>query len=323
MSLGASATRATDVEDARTYCIVVTSRNDPKLHRCIESMLRLRHIERAEVSVVLDDSDSEYVARTRALLSSWPSGGRLIWQGPGGTISHARNRGARASRSPWVVFVDSDCVLQENYLERLAAAPPPNGVGTGCVIFVPTRFTFSRLNCQLRQIGYDEVYAHYAYMPNLVVARRLFEDVGGFEPGLGYGEDFEFSDRIRRAGHVVTHDADLTVLHLDDERWTKTVKNWFRNGVGGAFRYYRVRKEVPGTRLRDFAYSARCPTGTSLGMRAFTALAALVLNSGLAFGLLAWRRDLEALRTRPPRRTEPAAIEAWTLGGEIRTERAG
>lgn len=145
----------------------------------------------------------------------------------------ARNAGLRAARSPWVLLVDNDAVLELEVLEKLARAAVQH---EGAVLVQP-RSVFAT---EPTRVHYDGGRFHYVglfslrnfYVPIaeaegagtlavdgavsvvLLCERRTLLRAGGFDEGFFIlFEDLDLSLRLRLAGHVLLSVEDALVLH--------------------------------------------------------------------------------------------------------------
>lgn len=152
-------------------------------------------------------------------------------------ISKARQIGAEACDAPWLVFTDADVVFEPDYFERLAriAVVPGTGgiVGQKLSLDEHQRYYawFSGWQGRLTRFGIPA-----ASGSNMLISRVALEACGGFDPTLRVNEDTEIMFRVRRAGFIVDHAADLVVYardhrRLEDGTTRKTVHSVVRSGL--------------------------------------------------------------------------------------------
>lgn len=161
--------------------------------------------------IVVDSSDDETAALIAALR---PAHTRIITAQV--NIPTARQMGAEAARTPWVVFTDADVVFTHDYFERLR--------------------TYSQVHALygLKQSadGYPHYYRWFTSgqrvldwcgVPavsgsNFVVRRDVLMAVGGFDVALSCNEDSELGWRIARSGYTIRLATDLVVFARDQRR---------------------------------------------------------------------------------------------------------
>ena len=137
-------------------------------------------------------------------------------------IAEARQIGAQACTTSWLLFTDADVTFCPHYFTNLAALTVVPG--TGGVVG--------------QKLSLDDHQRHYAFISgwqgrltrigipaasgsNMLISRVALEACGGFDPTLRVNEDTEIMFRVRRAGFVVAHAADLVVHARDHRRLTR------------------------------------------------------------------------------------------------------
>ena len=74
----------------------------------------------------------------------------------------------------------------------------------------------------------------WAATANLMVARRAFDAVGGFDPAYHYGEDVDFCLRAGRSGYELRFCAAALVFHEAERELRPVVRRAFNHGYGAA-----------------------------------------------------------------------------------------
>jgi GT2 family glycosyltransferase len=194
--------------------IIVCSYNGAKtLAACLESLGKLNYPE-YEVILVDDGStdDTAYVA------AQFPNV-HYIHQSNHG-LSHARNTGAAAARGDVLVYTDSDCMADADWLYYLIGTlvsgnyagvggpnvpPPAENWVQACVAAAPGGPSHVLLT--------DTVAEHIPGC-NMAFYRWAFESVGGFDPEYRKaGDDVDFCWRVQQAGGVIAFSPAAIVWH--------------------------------------------------------------------------------------------------------------
>lgn len=154
----------------------------------------------------------------------------------------ARNLGLAHADGDLLVFTDSDCVPDREWLARVSAAfdDPAIGIVGGpaeyrgaatlagrCANFLMTTTLGAGGACDPRSA------LHVKFVPrsyNLAVRRELALAVGGF-PASFYGEDVEFSERVAALGAGVAFLAGAIVVHDERRSPWGTVAASFKKGL--------------------------------------------------------------------------------------------
>jgi len=175
--------------------VVIPSYNSARtIERCVRSVFESGG-GGVEVIVVDDCSTDDSPARVERMAAAWPGRLRLVRQPANRGPAAARNRGAGEARAPNLFFLDSDTEMLRdalpNFLARLGEADAVVGIyhdeplNRGLVPLYKALlnyYFFSRLGV----IAYEVFDASRAG-----VRREVFESLGGFDPSLGWGMDYE------------------------------------------------------------------------------------------------------------------------------------
>lgn len=216
--------------------------------------------------IVVDNNSSDSTAQTVRRLQERFSNLRYCTESSQG-LSHARNRGWREARAPWVGYVDDDALIPGGWVRAalaIAAGNPPAGFGGPYYPFYQTErpawfkdaYGSMSLGDSPRTLGEGE----YLCGGNMVWRREVLESLGGFDPRLGVsggrqgaGEETELQRRLRArpdAG-AIFYDPGLHLFHLvraERMRLIPVLRERFSRGrqagpalgLGGAGGLYRL-----------------------------------------------------------------------------------
>jgi GT2 family glycosyltransferase len=200
------------------FSIVVPTYNRTRqLTSCLESIARLEYPrEKFEVIVVNDGGHEDIPARCGDVPIV------VVSQRNRGPAA-SRNTGVRHARGRFVAFIDDDCTVQHDWLERLGIATQrnPEAVIGGRTVNQLTRNVYAATS----QSIIDYVYSYYDDSPgrprffaskNLTVRRDLFHEIGGFDETFRTAEDREFCRRWIASGRNLIYDEAVTVVHAHD-----------------------------------------------------------------------------------------------------------
>lgn len=195
--------------------------------------------------IVVDDGsvDPHFVAD---VVARHPA--TLLHRSVSGGPATARNLGVGAVTSDLVAFLDSDCVPEGDWIDRLAGHlldPLVAAVAPRIVAWTrPTpagRFAASHGGLDLGDRPARVVPAtRTSYLPTAaLIARRaallqVARDGEVFDPTLRYGEDVDLIWRLHEAGWRVRYDPSVRVRHQEPETWRGLFVRRFHYGTSAA-----------------------------------------------------------------------------------------
>lgn len=254
--------------------IVIPSNRRPCLAAALDSIRRSRNAPPCEIVVVGElppDLPPLDPARNERFV---PCSG--IPTGP------MRNLAVREARGDLVLFTDSDCVVDPDWLARAAAScTPDRPIVAGGIRFPEA----SACDCGDNLAIFHGV--HVSRKPglrrpwgigtnNLAVRRDVFDALGGFDSRLSSGEDAEFLLRAAAAGHPIWFDPSFAVRHDSGRTCAADIRGharWYAEGSArlaaeglaarGRFRADRFLGSIPGATA---AWSALKATTGLLGI---------------------------------------------------------
>lgn len=184
--------------------VVPTYRKAGLLARTLEALVDQDPAVEWEVVVVDDGSDDD--GRTAEVLGSFRDRLPLVEAGCGRNEgrARARNRGWRAARGRWVLFLDDDIVLHDGALAAHARAQTEReACYLGRVITAPeivdsTLFEYLDTRGVAKCAPGAEVPSRYLLTQNVSLPRSALEAIDGFDEDFGvYGfEDMEIAFRL-------------------------------------------------------------------------------------------------------------------------------
>ncbi len=181
--------------------VVVPAYNaEGTIGKCIEALLRQDCREQYEI-IVVDDGSSD---RTKNIVRQFRDAGRikLVEQQHGGPAK-ARNAGAREAKGDIILFTDSDCIPEKNWVTEMAkpfSNPSVAGVQGRYRTMqqsIVARFAQTEIEERYRRVmkmGIDGIGTYSA-----AYRKGIFSEMGGFDENfpMASGEDFDLSFRMK------------------------------------------------------------------------------------------------------------------------------
>lgn len=214
--------------------IVPTRNSGATISACLRSILDVLPADGSEVVVVDGQSSDDTVRLVRDLAVT-------LVQVPPCFVAHSRNVGVARARHALVLFVDSDCTVDDGWyraIQETLAAPDIGIVGSRYSLRPTPSWVERAWDRAHRRSPMPEV-ADVVYVPggNLAMRREVFDLVGGFDERVETGEDMDLCTRVKASGHRVVDHVGMTCAHLGEPRTLAAV-------------YRRNRWHGRGTRLR-------------------------------------------------------------------------
>lgn len=189
------------------------------IRQCLDSVSKQTYAkERYEIVVIDDgstDGSSDCVLEYQVILIKQSNKGPAC----------ARNRGVKCAKGELVIFLDSDCVVASDWIQKhvnVHVSGCDEGVRLGCVggsMILPKKHNTIIELSDYYSSWYEPPLASakqkYEYLPstNLSILKNVFEMVGGFNENLRCGEDVEFGMRLLGRGYVIKCCPEIEVEH--------------------------------------------------------------------------------------------------------------
>jgi len=166
----------------------------------------------------------------------------------------ARNLGVRIARGDIVLFTDSDCIPQEDWIEKMVKPLEDPRVAGVMGRYLTKQKEFAARFVQLEfeeRFSILKKFESIDLVPSFAAAfrRSVFEEVGGFNAHypLANNEDVELSYQIAYRGYKMVFVDDAVVYHRHPSTW----KKFFNIKYSRAFWRTLVYKKFPGKILKD------------------------------------------------------------------------
>jgi GT2 family glycosyltransferase len=169
--------------------------------------------------IVVDASDDDTPQRIRTLR---PDCTHIVQHGC--NVTQARQMGAQLAHTPWLLFTDADVTFTPSFFNHLAEVPDHRatvGAMVGAKLadddVAPAFAAYYRWFLRGQRL-FHALGIPAATGSSLLVNRRAWQQVGGFDGRLTCNKDSELVWRIKRAGYRVTFAPQLCVVAHDHRR---------------------------------------------------------------------------------------------------------
>lgn len=210
--------------------------------------------------------------------------GATVLRLPHGGPAKARNAGAKAANGEIIVFIDSDCISQPDFLEKLTA-PLKSGDADTAKGAYKTRQKSPA--ARFAQLEFEERYARLSRQPRIdfvdsyamAIRKSMFDESGGFDGSFprADNEDVDLSYRLGKLGARMVFVPDAVVFHQHPQSWLR----YFRTKVGRGYWRFKVYAQYPAKAFRD-SYT---PQSLKLQMLALLLFVPAIVLAALFFNL--------------------------------------
>jgi GT2 family glycosyltransferase len=228
--------------------IVPCYNSERTIRRCLTSIINQQTSISFDVTVVDSSSDET----PRIVEREFPSV-RLIHLEKRNFAGAARNVGIRATKGPFCLMIDSDCIARADVIERMIARHRSGqyaAVGGSAANGTPR--SLSGL------IGYLAEFKEFmpqaperlgATVPtaNITYPREKLEQFGMFDETMYMAEDILLHWKMQTAGECILFDPSIEVTHLNRSGWRKVLS--YQVPLGASSAMARRLGGLPGTLL--------------------------------------------------------------------------
>ena len=212
------------VGSTHTLSIIAVAFNEQQhIARLLASIKRLVRPTHIAIESVLVDGGS----RDGTVQAARDAGFDRVIEAPGANIPACRNRGLREARGDWIAFVDADCELASDWLDKALPLLDSDGeilMGWPAVPPEPMtwvqsawRFHWTQKNPRMEDFKGQRVVKSEGFRltttRNMMLHRSVADRVKGFNEELATGEDTDFAYRAYLAGVPVVGNPALVVVH--------------------------------------------------------------------------------------------------------------
>lgn len=225
------------------FSVIIPTYNRPDyIIRSVSSICSLNRAD-TEIVVVNDGSTLSY----NRFLSLYKSEIKYIENSASFGAARSRNIGTQLSVGEWLVFLDDDDELSDDYLDNLASkigtSENPSSFWTGAKI-ISKNGSYERI--------FPEKYDDNKYLVKdflsvgtgfgFSINRKIFNDLGKFDESFHIGEDTEFFFNLLSSEYIPTPVSGIGVIKHEEhgDRLNSTFKDYSWNNIyGRIFEKYR------------------------------------------------------------------------------------
>ncbi len=232
------------------YSVIVPAYNATNtIEACLKALLH-QSIDRNEYEVIVVDDGS--IDRTSEIVK--PFSIHYFYQKNQGPAT-ARNKGAQEAKGEIILFTDSDCVPENNWIEEMVR---PFDDPKVIAIKGAYKTNQKALIARFAQIEFEERFEMLKKTESIDMVdtysagyrKSIFHSFGGFDSSfpVANNEDTELSYKMSQAGHKMVFNPDAIVYHLNHP---DSIKKYGRLKFWRGYWRMVVYKRYPNKMLKD------------------------------------------------------------------------
>lgn len=196
------------------FSIVIPAFNEEEhIGSCLQSIFSSDY-DNAKYEVIVVDNGSQDKTHEIALRSGRAKVFRMLE----GNVGAIRNYGAAKAQGQILVFIDADCLIDKNWLnraEKLIKDQPNCGYGGGAKL--PLNATWIETSWLLESNGQPTLPKHLIGA-SIMLSKELFFNINGFNERLSSGEDTDLHHRLTSKNTKICISHVLDVTHLGNAK---------------------------------------------------------------------------------------------------------
>ena len=211
------------------YSIIIPTYNEEEYLPVLLESIKEQDFDDYEVIV----ADANSTDRTREIAEEY---GCIVVDG--GLPGVGRNNGAKVAKGEYLLFLDSDLQLTEDYLRDVLYEFQIENVGIGITQMKPlsnkVQDKIFHDFANYFMISVEKIKPHGAGCYGIIAKRELHEKCGGFDESLTFGEDTDYIERLAKEERFkVLRNAKIGVStrRLEEEGITTLIQQYGKSTV--------------------------------------------------------------------------------------------
>ena len=248
------------------FSIIIPALNaENYIGSCLEALSCIDYPAEKKEIILVDNGSTD---KTVSIATRY---GVVIHLKPKLTISALRNFGAQQARGDILAFIDVDCIAPRDWLSQANSIfnEKPNAAAIGAEYSLPATTSFIEKVWDA-QIQSRRRCGEVDWLPsgNMFVRRETLEQINGFNVNLNTCEDYDFCQRLKKAGYTLIADASVSVVHKGNP---KTLLSFFRKQLWhGTGTVQNFTQRLPRVKLNNAllfgAYTVICVVSVVFGV---------------------------------------------------------
>ncbi len=189
--------------------IIIIVKNDKRIKYTLEKLKNVKKPEKIEV-LVIDASHGELnEIKKRSLWTHWIAFKSMANKKT--TIPEQRNVGVKNAKGKIIVFIDSDCIPDKNWL--IEVTKPILNKKENIVAGKVRLEDKNSLHTLEKEKTLNKKYLDECPTMNVAINKKVFDKVGFYDETFQYGSDVDFFWRARHSGFRIYYNPNAIIYH--------------------------------------------------------------------------------------------------------------
>lgn len=215
--------------------LIIPAFNEERyIKHCLQSVLELDYPKDLLEIIVVDNGSTDKTTEIAQAL-----GARVLVR-PDVRVGAVRNFGVSNSSGELIAFLDSDCLPPKDWISSaIHHMKEKNTEVVGGVYLLRSNPSWIESSWVLNLTPNDRLNGNLVG-GSILITRKAFEDVGGFDESLNAGEDTDLGRKLMQKGHNIFINNSLSVVHLG---YPTTLTEFIKRQVWHASSYLHSRRK--------------------------------------------------------------------------------
>lgn len=198
---------------------VLTYNSESTIHQCLSALSQLDYPRQQVQILVLDNGSTD---RTAEMVEAMQIPAHSF---PHLNLGQLRNKALSMAAGEIIAFVDSDCVVERDWLRQIVKwFDEPSVAIAGNEYLLPDDASVFERNWYPRS-NYGIKENDLIPAGNMAISKAVAQSLGGFDESLITGEDAQILQLVRTSGYRTISDHQIRCVHLGN---AKNLKEYFR-----------------------------------------------------------------------------------------------
>lgn len=226
--------------------VIPVFNSENTINECLDSLLEIEYPKDKYEIIAVDNSSAD---SSLNILKKYDDKINILIEEKKGP-SAARNKGIRESKGEIIVFTDSDCVVDKDWLKNIIIpfSEPDNeltGIVAGKIKTLNNNSSIALsgdlIHDHKKAINYD---VPYAISMNWASRKNILTEVGLFDENFIRSQDSELALRIYKNGYKLVYADNAVIYHRNPDNFKSLYHKGYLSGLYGTKTYQKHKEFI-------------------------------------------------------------------------------